>query len=137
MYYIINKLITVSILLLIIAPVVGAQADDSTNIKKLLTSTRIQDCQDYEMNAEMLIPKYYNEGKFDSISAIIQFINQRCPTDLFKSYQILRQIQTGEMPQDWCDSALVNEILNERYYWSPYIDIIKLINSIYRSDSVE
>jgi hypothetical protein len=93
------------------------QTDDTTRMEKLLTATRRSDCMDYRINAFSLIPQYYTEGKFDSISAIIEFISPRCPDVSFESYQLLHQIQIGELDRDWCDSVLMKEMLSAAGYY--------------------
>jgi len=104
----------------------GTPPEDTTAMKRILTKMRISDCQDYIANAQLLIPRYYDEDKFDSIAAVLIFISQRCPTDRFDSYLLLRKIQTGRLASDWCDSAVVNKILlgraAYRLSWLQYDD---------------
>ena len=45
---------------------------------RLLTEENIDDCPTYVLNAEILIPWYYQESKFDSIYILLDFLEYEC-----------------------------------------------------------
>lgn len=90
---------------------------DTLGIEKLLTETRIPDCQDYQLNAKRLIPRLHQEQKFDSINALLEFIHERCPTRFYRSYQILRRIQNEAYGPSWCDEDIVEQIVTTGGYF--------------------
>lgn len=90
----------------------GTSPEDTTAMKKILTKVRRSDCQDYVANALCLIPRYHEEGKFDSVTEVIDFISKRCDARRFESYRLLRKIQTSGLAPDWCDSGIVREIIS-------------------------
>lgn len=125
-------LITV-VFIALTAPPATAQPEDTTAIEKLLTAVRSKDCEDYILNARKLIPRYHSQGKFDSITSVIDYIAVRCPCDYFRPYRLLRQIQTGKLASDWCDTIFVQEMFLESEYYC--FDLAFLCGSAVTSDS--
>ncbi len=113
--------ITAVALTVVVPATTSAQEADSTEMKELLTRIKTSDCYEYAANAYQLIPVYYAQQKFDSIDAVLQFVAERCPRIRFKGYRLLRKMEIGVLPEDFCDSAIVGDIMPATYFHYGYL----------------
>ncbi len=89
------------VLLLFVAAFAGighlaAQSSGSGELKMM--SERLVTCDDMFYNALVLIPRFYEEKKYDSADLISKFVSQNC--GLYEpvfSYQVLRRIDANDM----------------------------------------
>lgn len=124
--------LTISILaLLLAAPVAMAQDNDMAEdegLYELLTEYEVGECPRFILNAEFLIARYNDEGKFDSVYMVLDYVEQRCGREHFFDYEILHQIELGEFPADYCEELLIEKMLDESGepipYWSSGMDDI-------------
>ena len=105
-----TKLLTILACLWLLLPGLAFAQDD--DIHDLLIEFRAGECPDYILNAEFLIPQYNDEGRFDSIYVILDFIEDRCGPEHFADYKILHAIEIGDPPENLCENILVDEILD-------------------------
>ena len=114
----------------------GQNDSDSTNnrLYELLTKYRINECNDFAVNACILIPDYYYDGKIDSVNMIIDYIDGHCPRNAFSPLKNLLLIESGDFPEDWCDSAAIDDMLQVPYSHN-LIDILILYRSLPIDDS--
>ncbi|MCP4582149.1 MAG: hypothetical protein GY839_11075 [candidate division Zixibacteria bacterium] len=88
---------------------------------QLLTKYRVNECADFISNAKILIPDYYNDNKLDSINMIIDYIDGHCSDSPFSVLENLLMIDSGDFPEDWCDSVVIDQMLRVPPY-GPYMD---------------
>ena len=96
------------------APAVYAQ-EDST-LYNLLTQQREYECLDIVANANAMIPGFYDHGKIDSIYTIINYVEAKCGGGLFPNLRVLLAIESNSFTTDWCDSAIVDEIVRSSMF---------------------
>ncbi|GEM_PF-2590502 len=94
----------------------SSQTDPDSAMHRLLTATRLYDCLDYVRNSRKLIPKFYTEGKIDSVEKIVDFVNSKCSFSPLQAFELLHQIKKGEITYYWCDDSLVEGMILPRFY---------------------
>ena len=97
---------------ILIASLSQAQQRHEDPLYHLLTQQRFHECSDFFLNAQQLIPDYYYQGKIDSIYMIMDYIKSECGDDAFYEVRALLAIDSGNFSDDWCDTVIINDILN-------------------------
>lgn len=109
---------TVGLAILLLAVLTAASAaEPPDSLYKLLTRQREPCCADFIYNGQKLIPRFYTENKPDSIRLVIDFVNSRCGIDQFRSFELLTSIERKELSDNWCDTAIANDLLSPRYFY--------------------
>ena len=113
----------VSIIIILCSAMVMAQDDTTSHDERmyqLLTQYRVNECEDFIVNAEVLIPDYYYRNQIDSINMIINYVEKRCPDDVYRDLKLLLKIESDDFPEDWCGVEVINDMLyfpeNELFY---------------------
>ncbi len=90
-------------------------AQDNEELHKLLTKESIYKCADYALNSTILIPRYYREGKIDSLKLILDFWEDRCGENSRILYtRLLLAIKDGEFTDDMYDEEIIDELISYR-----------------------
>jgi len=109
-----TKLIISILALLMAVPMAMAQEDEAAegdDLYELLTEYEVGECPKFILNAEFLIARYNDEGKFDSVYMVLDYVEERCGPEHFFDYEILHSIEIGEFPADYCEEAMIDKIL--------------------------
>ena len=93
------------------------QADDNPQLRDTLTEKRYRICDDYSYNAGMLVTRYYEEGKIDSIHSVLDFWEQVCGNDVrIDCVRLLLAIREGTFTEEMLGESLIDDMLTYRRY---------------------
>ncbi|MCP4580921.1 MAG: hypothetical protein GY839_04845 [candidate division Zixibacteria bacterium] len=110
-----ERLMIIKILLLSFALSSIAWPVDREKLYELLNERKLYPCPHMRYNAQLLIPRLYNEGKIDSVYMIIDYYQSVCNVHEFNSLEMILNIENGRFEDNWRDSALIGEMLNRDY----------------------
>lgn len=122
-----KKFVTIAIL----AMITTAFAQGNKGLHELLMKNRRFECADLFLNAQRLVPDYYDLGELDSLNLVIDYVDRHCETKMFSWLQILLAMKAGKFSDDWCDSAIVWRAAQAGYHDRMVLDSMK--SSVYYS----
>ncbi len=95
----------------------------SQNLDSLMTRKYIS-CQDIYLNSSYLVTDYYAKDKTDSLSLVLDYIENRCGKDkLINKYRFLTEIKSGNFNSSLINKSFFNELVMiskmRHYYYFP------------------
>ena len=107
--------------LLAIVPIPGFSQDDR-GIEALMTR-RVPTCFEIAINCFTLIPSYYNQGKLDSATLILNYWIRNCPSEISFRTRIIFALKEGTFSEDSLDRHFVywlaKPVQMARFTWLP------------------